>query len=192
MGEPLVGKVATRALALSLRLAPLRAPYRPPSSVHQPNNQHLESAPGPPRPPVSQQEPPTPLPSLEIIGATRVACLRRVPPSARRAFAEGLRRTLSALQGSNPERWLRLFAFTKVVLATPRNCEGDAGDIVARRCRRFTAHAFAAAGDMWLELLSSLPAPAAPGAIPIPTQGNVAACVKLARQGFTQRRMPAF
>jgi hypothetical protein len=104
---------------------------------------------GPPRP---GPDPRPPLPPLEEIvrSGARVRVLRTVPTRARAAFGEALRRTLAALRrGDDAERWQRLFAVARCLLAVPARCEGAPADVVARRCRVWSAGWFGAAGMMF-------------------------------------------
>jgi hypothetical protein len=72
------------------------------------------------------------------------------PHAGPAAFGEALRRTLAALRrGDDAERWQRLFAVARCLLAVPARCEGAPADVVARRCRVWSAGWFGAAGMMF-------------------------------------------
>jgi hypothetical protein len=47
-------------------------------------------------------------------------------------------------RGEDAERWQRLFAVARCLLAVPARCEGAPADVVARRCRVWSTGWFGA------------------------------------------------
>jgi hypothetical protein len=84
-----------------------------------------------------------------VRSGARVRVLRTVSTRARAAFGKCFAGRWPLRRGEDAERWQRLFAVARCLLAVLARCEGASADVVARRCRVWSAGWFGAAGMMF-------------------------------------------